>query len=202
MAQTIRYCPSCGASNLAENQFCEKCGSGLTMNVNSVSEEMSEPEMISIEDTYAAADQSEKQVKYAEFGERFIAYLIDGFLFSFIGRLVGLIFSIPLSSWGLGGNLFKDNWPTLVVGFLYLFACEVFMHGQTLGKMIMHIKTVDDQSFQELSYQQAAFHIVGKVFILPFDLIIGAFTKENDSLLEENRIRFTQRFSHTSVIRV
>ena len=106
------------------------------------------------------------------------------------------------TSWDLDlvSTLWNNSWPVVGVSFLYLFFFEAFNNGQTLGKMVMKIQTVDENTFGTITHKQAALHTIGKLF-LPIDVIIGLIQRDkSESEMEKNQVRFSQKFSHTSVI--
>lgn len=191
-----KFCPSCGSENDSHNQFCEGCGTTF-----STSEDTSTPEASTVG---SQTIPGSLEVTYASEGDRFVAFIIDSILFGLAGKVFGLLFGLPfLGSMSL--DFVVDSWPVAFIGFLYLFLCEAFNGGQTLGKMAMKIKTVDSKTLGDISPAQAAVHSVGKAFFLIIDILIGAFTKEdkqNFSLEEKNTIRYLQRVSKTSVIKV
>lgn len=190
------YCPSCGSKTNSNSKFCESCGLELYLNESLSDDSL---EFRKNKEDFKKADELSKPLKYAEDGDRFIAYIIDCILFSAIGRIIGLIFGIPLRM-EMVGTFWNDNWPVIFASFLYLFLFEAFNNGQTLGKMVLKIQTVDEKSMEKITIRQAALHTVGKLFI-PIDVILGLISRDkSESELEKNQVRFTQRISHTSVI--
>ena len=190
------FCPQCGNKNNPNSEFCESCGLELFLN-NSVDDKTSESNVS--QDNNEVRSNSSKPIKYAGDGDRFVAYIIDGILFSVIGSLFGLIFGIPWDV-DLVSSMWNNSWPVIGVSFLYLFLFEAFNNGTTLGKMVMKIQTVDETNFGEITHKQAALHTIGKLF-LPLDIIIGLISRDKvESEMEKNQVRFTQKFSQTSVI--
>ena len=190
------FCPQCGNKNNPNSEFCESCGLELfsTKHVDNKS-----PGSNVNQDNNEVIGQDSKPIKYADDGDRLVAYIIDGILFSVIGSLFGLIFGIS-GDFDLVSSMWNNNWPVIVVSFLYLFLFEAFNNGQTLGKMIFKIQTVDEKTFGKITNKQAALHTIGKLF-LPIDIIIGLISRDkSESEMEKNQVRFTQKFSHTSVI--
>ncbi len=190
------FCPSCGSKTNLNSEFCESCGLELFSN-ESLDDKFSESN--TNQDNNEVKSKGSKPIKYADDGNRLVAYLIDGILFSVIGSFFGLILG---TSWNfdLVSSMWNNSWPVIGVSFLYLFLFEAFNNGQTLGKVIMKIQTVDEKSFGDITHKQAALHTIGKLF-LPLDIIIGLISRDkSESELEKNQVRFTQKFSHTSVI--
>ena len=197
MSQTTLYCPSCGFKNTAGAKFCEGCGSSLQPSPNG--EEFQST--TSVEMVGSTSSEAPSNVIYAESGDRLVAFIIDAIAFQMVTSLFGLIFS---RNWVFGlGTSWTDSLPSILFGFLYFFLFEAYNHGQTLGKMAMKLQTVDDHTFQEPTPSQAAEHSIGKNIALFLDLFIGLIVREEKrSLQEKNQVRFTQRFSHTSVIKL
>ncbi|MHA1511169.1 MAG: RDD family protein [Promethearchaeota archaeon] len=190
------FCPQCGNKNNPNSEFCESCGLELFLN-NSVDDKTSESNVN--QDNNEVKSKFPKSIKYADDGDRFVAYIIDGILFSVIGSFFGLIFGIPWDI-DLVSSMWNNSWSITGISFLYLFLFETFNNGQTLGKMILKIQTVDENTFGKISRKQAALHTIGKLF-LPIDVIVGLIQRDKSvSEMEKNQVRFTQKFSHTSVI--
>ncbi|KON32564.1 MAG: hypothetical protein AC479_07315 [miscellaneous Crenarchaeota group-6 archaeon AD8-1] len=74
----------------------------------------------------------------------------------------------------------------------YLTLFEGFA-GQSLGKLIFHIKIVQITG-EKISYGQAAIRNFGKVFLLPVDLVLGYRLKDRRYL------RYFEKFTKTTVI--
>ena len=124
-------------------------------------------------------------VTYATFGDRFFAFIIDVIIFGI------------LTSYFLGGG---EGWISYLISFVLFCSFEFFTKGQTLGKMAMKLRTVDAETFGELSLEQILLHNVTKVILLPLDIIFGFFANDNDPA-RKNQIRYTQRYSKTAVIK-
>ncbi|QEE17094.1 RDD family protein [Promethearchaeum syntrophicum] len=190
------FCPQCGNKNNLNSEFCESCGLEL-FSFKHVDDKNPESKVnLDNSDLHSIGS---KPLKYADDGDRFVAYIIDGILFSVIGSLFGLIFGI---SWNfdLVSSMWNSSWPVIGVSFLYLFLLENLNHGQTIGKMILKIQTVDEKTLGKITPRQAALHTLGKLF-LPLDIIIGLISRDKAvSQMEKNQVRFSQKFSHTSVV--
>ena len=189
-----KFCPVCGYENDPTNQFCAGCGAAL-----SVSDSPSPPE-VSTPEPQVFPESSE--IKYASDGDRFVAYIIDSILFGLAGKLFGLMFGLAFFGPMMSFEVIVDNWPVTLASFLYFFLFEAFNKGQTPGKIALKIQTVDSESLGDLTPAQAAVNAIGKAFFLGLDIIIGLVTREDKSAKEKNAIRFTQRASKTSVIKL
>ena len=202
-----KYCPQCGLKKIEGAVFCAKCGhkfeqevvergyayqmeSQATTNYNGNGQTVVIPtQRISYENQYAPSaeyenskrqerppqafaptNRSAKRVNYAKFGDRFIAFIIDMIFVSLIG-----------------GLLFRHHWSMWIVSTLGALAYFTLMEanynggGQTFGKKIMHIRTVDAKTLKPVDGGQAFLHTLGKVVFLPIDLIIGWIANDSAS---------------------
>ncbi len=211
-----RFCPLCGNELPISARFCAKCGSQLDpissnpaqQPINNVPQPQPTgyqnpqgpygqpmvPQNTNIGYPQQTGYQSTVPVKYADFGDRFVAFIIDSII---VNMLLSLAF------WPFGSTILDNQIITGLVNFVYHFAMEMANGGagQTLGKKVMKIKTVDSNTLGSITAQQAALHILGKVVFLPFDVIIGLITKENTQPNRED-IRIMQRVAKTSVIKL
>jgi uncharacterized RDD family membrane protein YckC/DNA-binding transcriptional ArsR family regulator len=81
---------------------------------------------------------------------------------------------------------------SLILFWVYSTLLEGFS-GQTIGKLVMHIKVVQIDG-ENISYDQAAVRSFGKVFLLPIDLAIGWRLKD------KRYLRYFDKFTGTTVI--
>lgn len=127
---------------------------------------------------------------FASLKKRTYAFLID-FAIAF-ALFIALPFS--LSSLVPGSLFFLDiNFILFLLLFwAYLTLLEGFA-GQSLGKRIVGLKVVRTDG-KKLFYDHAAVRNFGKVFLLPFDLIVGLRLKD------KRYIRYFDKFSGTTVI--
>lgn len=126
----------------------------------------------------------------ANFKKRVFAFLIDfAIALAFFTALPNL-FSLLVS----GGKFFQyfDFVLFLIVFWMYLTLLEGF-GGQSLGKRIAGLKVVRIDG-KKLFYDQTAVRNFGKVFLLPFDLIVGLRLKD------KRFIRYFDKFSGTTVV--
>jgi uncharacterized RDD family membrane protein YckC len=154
----MSYCQKCGNQLTDDAKFCPKCGTPVEAT------------------SYAApsAPQPQTGPRLAFWGERFVAWLIDVII---IGIIVG---ALSIFTWFSSGNFtWWFNWPTWVpffnVGGVIYFLYWMLMdgaYGQSLGKMIMHLK-VTRLDGAPINMGQAALESAGKAFLLPLDVLIG-----------------------------
>jgi uncharacterized RDD family membrane protein YckC len=110
---------------------------------------------------------------------------------------ITVVIALPLEIAFLSGNVFSPSisavlFITLGLFWVYSTILEGF-NGQSLGKQIIGLKVVRTDG-KKMSYDQAAIRNFGKVFLLPFDLIVGARLKN------EKFIRYFDKFAGTTVI--
>ena len=95
--------------------------------------------------------------RYASFGARFVAYIIDIIVLGLIRGAISLLFAVPFSSgaWGVlwFGNLF---------GLLYFVFLEAGARQATIGKQIMRIKVVDENG-QRMSLGNSFIRSLSKI---------------------------------------
>jgi len=185
------FCPSCGAKLEPGAKFCPACGHEMSA---------SEISKTKVSQPQATVQKPAEIIKgphiYAGFWERFFAYLIDMIIIGVIG------FSIPYR-WGydflaLDYLFFNDllNW---VIGFLYFFVLEAFNKGQTIGKIALHLRTVDEESLDVATAGQYAVNNLARgTGWLLIDFIIGILVNSGK---EDKRIRILQNLSRTVVIK-
>ncbi|MFW9819272.1 MAG: RDD family protein [Candidatus Thorarchaeota archaeon] len=180
---SIKFCPKCGNELEPNATFCPFCGTDLGI----------EEEEIKIDST---------KVEYAGFWNRFIALIIDTIIISLIGSTISLIIFVswipfnifdPLGGWWTVS--FPFDW---LLGFLYYWGLEAGKNGQTVGKMAMKIRTVDENT---LSLSSSRNYAINNIFksspFLIIDFLIGIIKNSGDS---KRRIRVMQNISETVVI--
>ena len=133
-------CTSCGYDNLPEARFCANCGADLLKPAD-----QPEPAMAPIAEPVIP----EISVEYMGFWIRFGAALIDGVVIS----LISLVFSFAPGA----GRVFAIFMPWL---YYWLFTG---LWGQTLGKMAVGIKVVNDDGSAPGLGRAALREIPGKI---------------------------------------
>jgi uncharacterized RDD family membrane protein YckC len=174
-------CKNCG-NELSENtKFCPKCGTPVLTGEATVASEFT------------------SNLKYAFWGERFVAWLIDIALIDFALLVLGVVFF-----WGAPFSLLNNGvgvwWSGLVnlsssgaIFFLYWLFMEG-AYGQSIGKRVMRLR-VKRLDGKPITFVQSAIESVGKAFILPLDFLIGLF------LYPKRRQRVFNFLSETVVVR-
>jgi uncharacterized RDD family membrane protein YckC len=156
------YCRQCGAQLPEGAAYCPNCGAVVRA-----------------------------QAVLADWGERFIAWLID---FIVVGVFLMLI-TWPAYLLEPFPRLFSivEGGLRSAVYFLYW----MFMEGtscQSVGKIVMRIK-VTKLDGRPVDIGQAAIESLGKAFLLPIDVLIGLI------FFQENRQRLFSYLSNTIVVR-
>ena len=125
----------------------------------------------------------------ANWGERFIAWLIDVIIVGAIARL------LQLPSFNLPTIPFVTFGSRELILFLYWTAMES-LYGQSIGKMAMRLKVTGlDGSSATLT--ETALQSFGKAFLLPIDCIIGWLVES----CKEKRQRLFSMLAKTIVIK-
>ena len=147
--------------------------------------------------------EGQKQVRYAGFWLRFVAYIIDDIILSFIGFFISLPFigSIIFSAFsiadaggdtektflgiaGIVGAVFMLIIATIVAGWLYYALMETSKQQGTLGKMALGLK-VTDMEGNRISFGRASGRYFGKIIssmIFMIGYIIAGFTEKKQAL--------------------
>jgi uncharacterized RDD family membrane protein YckC len=158
-------CEKCGAELGEGAAFCQKCGAPVAA-------------------TPTTAPVGERMINLAGWGDRILAYIIDMIL---AGIVLGIIKAVVfLPSYFVGGMMGVPSYvPWSNFGFdnLFWFAYFLFMdltYGQSIGKMVLKIKTTN-MNGGPIELSQAAIEAFGKAFLLPLDVILGwVFTNQRN----------------------
>ena len=177
------YCKNCGNEISMDAKYCPKCGTAVVPEASPSAH-------------FESVAPVASGLKVAFWGERFVAWLIDVIIIGIVVGLLGL-----LTWFGFGSFSWWSGWPSWVpffnwsgiVYFLYWFLLDG-AYGQSLGKMIMHLR-VARLDGSRINMGQAALESVGKAFILPLDILLGWI------LYPRRRQRLFNHISETTVIR-
>lgn len=191
----VKYCPACGAELDTDTQFCSSCGSDLR---ERVPEAESGPPKTVVSTTQQQEPVSAKEaksvpapsgVKYADFGERFVALLIDGVI---VGICYGILFAIL--GWSILVHLIG-----FAIGLLYFWLLETANNGQTLGKMVMKLRTVNQDTLEVATVGDYLLNnlLKGHGISLLIDFIIGIIVNSGDP---KKKLRIMENASNTTVI--
>lgn len=143
------------------------------------------------------------EVRYAGFWLRFVAYIIDDIILSFVGFLVSIPFigGIIFSAIGIGEHSEFDEKTALgiagilgsilglilvifLMGWLYFSLMESSKNQATLGKMALGLK-VTDMEGGRISFARATGRYFGKIIsgmILYIGYILAGITEKKQAL--------------------
>ena len=139
-------------------------------------------------------------VTYGRFWPRFWAFIIDGMFISMITWLISFVILLPYYFY----NPFEPTewWYTFpsewLIGFLYFWLMETLNKGQTIGKLALSLRTVDEKTFGPTTTGKYALNnlLKGGGFLI-IDFIIGIIKNSGEP---EKRLRIMQNASETVVI--
>jgi len=175
---SLKTCPRCGGKIRRNEAICPLCGSLLKRQ----------------------RTKREKKIlhkdQYASFGIRLLAWIIDIIIIFLITWILMLFLFYRMDI------LFYLIFHLIAyfVGFLYFFLFETFIDGQTLGKLILGIKTVDAETSQPISFRNNILNCLLKCHWLSglIDFIIGMIYNYGEP---EKRLRIMENVSQTVVIK-
>lgn len=185
---SVQYCPNCGSALDDPNaQFCPNCGAAIDTAVAPTTEVPPPP------------ITPEGQVVYAGFLERVVAYIID-IIILLVVSLLGIV-----SILGQIADYF-DVWGLFMwlIAFLYFWLLESYNSGQTIGKMAMKIRTVDESSLNPAEPGNLVINNLSRGWFILLDLLIGVianFAVQGGTQKEKKRYRILQNLSSTVVIK-
>lgn len=194
---SLKFCPTCGSELEPNAMYCTSCGADLRTR-KEVSETVSEKK------TQPAVKIGQEGVEYADFFPRLFALILDGIIIGIIGSSLSWIFFVPWIPFNIfdpfGGWWYVSFPFDWLIGFLYSWLLEAKNNGQTVGKMALKIRTVDEKTLDTATTSNYAINNLLKpsVFLL-LDFIIGVFKNSGDP---KKRLRIMQNASDTVVIRV
>jgi uncharacterized RDD family membrane protein YckC len=176
----LKFCPKCGAELEIGASYCSSCGADLK-------ERKKVTQRIKTEAISA-------NVKYAEFAPRAIAWLIDIIIIN--------IASTPLAFFlGLVNFWFATSFYNFLIGFCYFWLLETFNKGQTIGKLALKLRTVDETTLEITTPTQYAINNISKATgFLILDVIIGILLNSSAEEPARKRLRLTQNLARTAVI--
>lgn len=192
----MKYCPKCGAQLGIGVQFCA-CGYEITEE-----ERIRRKKVESYIDLKKNTRIPGKGIIFARSWERLIAFIVDMMFITIIGLLISLPFPINRRQTLL--DLFIPDFMDLInwiVGFSYYWSFETYNKGQTIGKKILGLRTVDANSFETTSKEKYAINnlLRGSNLLFLIDLIIGYIANYD---IKGNRLRIMQNASNTVVVKI
>jgi uncharacterized RDD family membrane protein YckC len=191
-----KFCPKCGNKLEPDVSFCKTCGADLSIRTESpdtISPGVSQPTQI--------PKIKQETVIYADLLKRTLALMFDSILIFLIGSVFSFFLINPwfpiniFDPFGAWWFTFPFDW---LAGFLYHWLMETHNNGQTLGKMAIKIKTVDEKTFKQANSRNLAINNLFKSSpFLIIDFIIGRIKNYEDP---KKRLRIMQNVSETVVI--
>ena len=154
------FCKNCGAKLAEDAAFCQECGAPVKAPVTPT----------------APSAPSIPAFRSADWGERFVAWLIDIIIIGiFLAPAKFFLF------WWWPGFTLMPNWlrwiPFVdfgadnVIYFLYWTIMEGF-YGQSIGKIALRLKVTMNNN-RPVDLGSAALESFGKAFLLPLDCFLG-----------------------------
>jgi uncharacterized RDD family membrane protein YckC len=143
------------------------------------------------------------QVEYASLLQRSGAWLIDAIivvaLAMFFLALIILMTGVLIDSIPNDLIIVYTVLACSVVGFIYAMLFALFGNGATLGKLIMNIRTVNEDFKDANLTQYALDNIIKFSPFVVIDIIVGLIMNSGHI---DKRVRATQNISKTVVIKV
>ncbi len=179
----IKFCPKCGLKLESGNvELCPQCGFNFKRRKKFI-------------------DESEI---YADFFQRFAAFFIDSIIISILTWIVmslihlPIVLTDPISLYSSFYYIWIGTFFNWVLGFFYCFLMESYNNGQTLGKRVLHIRTVDEESLTIADPDRYALTNIIKTSPFVFiDFLVGVLMSERES---NKVLRLFQYLSKTLVI--
>jgi uncharacterized RDD family membrane protein YckC len=147
-----------------------------------------------------------RQIILANWGDRLLAWIVDFILVSIALAVLFAAITIPI--WFFyyddemtAGRAYQNVQPLHYIisslAFLgYWTYFESTTSGQSIGKRLLKIKTIDISGDNKIDIKRAAIESFGKSFLLPIDVILGLIFTNN------KRQRIFNRLSNTIVIKL
>ena len=198
---SLKFCPKCGGKLDEDMEFCSYCGADLRERIKiaqSGSSPQSKKEVppITHEPPKTTITEDKKKdfsdIVFADFLSRFFALLID------LGMIILISFVSLIFLHRIGPIFFVLVVP--LISFLYFWLLESINSGQTIGKRILKLKTVNAETFEVAgvgNYLLNNFLKFSPLILL--DFIIGLLFNIND---KKKRLRIFQNVSNTTVIKI
>lgn len=202
----MKYCPHCGSEIDTDTQFCPNCGSDLRERRGSSPQEPRQQTFtqptLSTESARGPITEPGLSAQaaiavYGDFFPRLIAWVIDiiiiGIISSIINFSLGLSFVMSLRVWMLTTLI---GW---IIGFLYFWGLETLNKGQTIGKALFKLRTVDKDTLKPVEAKEYALNNILKGFSVLIDVLVGLLLFGTSD--KKKRFRLGQKMSDTVVIK-
>jgi uncharacterized RDD family membrane protein YckC len=196
---SLKYCPKCGNQLEPDSIFCDACGADLRTRKDVGGKPEVKSEIPQEKPVQSKPLTTPGGVQYADFLYRFVALIIDGIIIAIItGPITWALFpSRWLEPWSVW---WQNSLISYLIGFLYFWLLESYNKGQTVGKLALKLRTVDEKTFAPSDPGKYALNNLLKAgsFLFILDFIIGILSNSGDP---QKRLRIMQNVSETVVIR-
>lgn len=187
---SLKICEKCGGEIGKDEDICPYCGTDLKdrkqMDMSNTKPEMKK--------------NKTSDVEFAGIGWRFLAWIIDMAVLYFIYfwlLIPYFLWRIIIRYWFVIGVSYYLLW--YLISLLYFWILESII-GQTLGKLLLGLRTVDEDTFEKSSFIQNLINCILKCwFSCLIDFVIGVIKNSDDP---QKRKRIMQNASHTVVIKI
>ncbi|MHA1669019.1 MAG: RDD family protein [Promethearchaeota archaeon] len=178
---SLNFCPKCGFKLDTNSTKCEECGLDLISRIEIAKQSSSQDFLIDI---------------YADFLQRSLAWFID--------IMIILIIIIPLSIYVNFGLFYVyTNIYLFTIGFFYFWLLETLNKGQTLGRLVVKIRAVDEKTLKPAKLTSYFINNVTKATpFLVFDLLMGIIVNINSTGIVKKRLRIVQNITEIAIIKV
>lgn len=192
------FCPQCGSPNDDAHAFCKQCGASLrrgeTPAPASAPPVSAPPPDPAVTTPPPAAPAAGQATRYANFGQRLLAVILDAMVTAIIGGMIGMMLAVVI---GVGGTMTGAHHRAVfgvinllgflvgtATGWLYEALMVSSSYQATLGKMALGIVVTDMQG-RRISFLRATGRYVGKIvssMLLLIGYLIQPFTGKRQAL--------------------
>jgi uncharacterized RDD family membrane protein YckC len=147
-----------------------------------------------------------REIILANWGDRFLAWIVDFILVSIALAVLFAAITIPIWFFHYDDEMtaaraYQNVQPLhYIISSLAFFGYWTYFEsttsGQSIGKRLLKIKTIDISGDNRIDIKRAAIESFGKSFLLPIDVILGLIFTNN------KRQRIFNRISNTIVIKL
>ena len=146
-----------------------------------------------------------RQIILANWGDRLLAWIVDFILVSIALAVLFAAITIPIWFFHYDDEMTAARAYQNIQPLHYIISSLAFLgywtyfestSGQSIGKRLLKIKTIDISGDNRIDIKRAAIESFGKSFLLPIDVILGLIFTNN------KRQRIFNRISNTIVIKL
>lgn len=192
------FCPQCGSPNDDAYAFCRQCGASLRRGETTAPAPAPPvsppPPAPTVSTPLPAAPAAAQATRYANFGLRLLAVILDAIVTGIIGGMVGMMLGVMA---GLGGAMTGAHDTAVFgavnllgflagtgAGWLYEALMVSSSYQATLGKMAVGIVVTDMQG-RRISFLRATGRYFGKFvssMLMMIGYLIQPFTEKRQAL--------------------